>query len=196
MSATNRGAVRNAADFYPTPPWVVHRLLEAVPYLRGSKHRWLEAGAGRGAIIDAATDVGYNAEWTAVEQDASCIESLRQIPNVQVIAEDFLGTKFRKKFTACIMNPPYRQAAEFIEHALGCSDQVFALLRLNYLGSTKRAGFLRTNMPDVYVLPQRPSFTGSGTDATEYAWMRWGSTGSRRTGSLMILKDTPIEERG
>lgn len=196
MSATNRGSVRNAADFYPTPPWVVYRLLEAVPSLQGRKHRWLEAGAGRGAIIKAATDFGCSAEWTAVEQEASCLKSLRQMPNVQVVEEDFLCTKFRRKFTACIMNPPYRQAAEFIEHALGCSDQVFALLRLNYLGSTKRAGFLRANMPDVYVLPQRPSFTGSGTDATEYAWMRWDSTGSRRTGNLTILDDTPIEERG
>jgi hypothetical protein len=35
------------------------------------------------------------------------------------------------------------------------------------------------------VLPKRPSFTGGGTDATEYAWMVWGPT---RTGRLRILE--------
>ena len=51
MSATNRGAVRNEHDFYPTPAWCVHRLLEAVPLPAG---RWLEPCVGDGAKIGRA----------------------------------------------------------------------------------------------------------------------------------------------
>lgn len=48
-------------------------------------------------------------------------------------------------------------------------------LRLNFLGSKKRCKWLQADMPDVYVLPNRPDFTGDGGDATEYAWFVWYS---------------------
>lgn len=38
----------------------------------------------------------------------------------------------------------------------------------------RRADFHRRHPSDVFVLPRRPSFTGGGTDATEYAWFVWG----------------------
>jgi hypothetical protein len=55
-----------------------------------------------------------------------------------------------------------------------CGTAAF-LLRLNWLGGQARAAWHRANPCDVYVLPRRPSFTGKGTDATEYAWMVWGT---------------------
>ena len=59
---------------------------------------------------------------------------------------------------------------------------------MNFLGSQKRAAFMRAFPPDVYGLPRRPSFTGGGTDATEYAWLVWTPERNRPSGSLRILK--------
>ena len=77
------------------------------------------------------------------------------------------------------MNPPYAGAYEFITRSLSevapVNGTVAALLRLNWLGSKKRAAFHKLAPSDVYVLSKRPSFGGSsGTDATEYAWFVWG----------------------
>ena len=65
---------------------------------------------------------------------------------------------------------------EFIQRALPLRSShgaVVMLLRLNFLGSEKRASWLRANPPSIYVTPCRPDFTGGGGDATEYAWFVW-----------------------
>ena len=60
-----------------------------------------------------------------------------------------------------------REFRDSLEHA----QCVVMLLRINFLGSKKRYGFWKKNPPQaMYVLSKRPSFTGKGTDATEYAW--------------------------
>jgi hypothetical protein len=69
---------------------------------------------------------------------------------------------------------------------------------VNYLASNKRAAFMQENCPDVYILPNRPSFSGAGgTDSIEYAWMVWrpmpGS--GNRVGMLQVLDTTPKAER-
>jgi len=70
MSATGRGRERDEHDFYETPAWCVHRLLEAVPQLPGGA--WLEPCAGKGAIIRAVNEVRKDPiHWTAVEIDPS-----------------------------------------------------------------------------------------------------------------------------
>ena len=78
------------------------------------------------------------------------------------------------------MNPPYRQAADFVRKALECSEsdaKVCALLRLNFLGSSRKRIDLvgpGSCLKAVHVLSRRPSFTGDGkTDACEYAWFVW-----------------------
>ena len=51
------------------------------------------------------------------------------------------------------------------------------LLRLNYLGSITRHDWWKEYSPtSLYVLSKRPSFTGKGTDATDYAWFVWDKT--------------------
>jgi hypothetical protein len=73
-------------------------------------------------------------------------------------------------------NPPYSLAEEIITHALETWSKatVVMLLRLNFLGSQKRKPFWDKHpVSEIYVLSKRPSFTGKGTDATEYAWFVW-----------------------
>jgi hypothetical protein len=193
MSATGRGAERNAADFYPTPAWCVRRLLERVELPGGT---WLEPAAGEGAIIRAAQRADVT--WTAAELRHECRPALVEVvdgPEVHT-GIDFLKGDFGGcDFSVVMTNPPFSMAMEFIEEALTIGSYVVMLLRVNFLGSAKRSAFFRSEMPDVYVLPNRPSFTGKGTDATEYCWAVWTPERGRRHGRVEVLAETPPEER-
>jgi hypothetical protein len=74
-----------------------------------------------------------------------------------------------------ITNPPYSKAQEFVERALQelPKDPVVMLLPLPFLASKRRFEFNKKHPAHVMVLPKRPSFTGGGTDAVEYAWFAW-----------------------
>lgn len=182
MSATNRSDVRSVQDSYPTPRWVVHRLLELL-YLPGGE--WLEPAAGGGNIIKAVSEKRQDVRWTAIEK-------YDLYGNVCTFA-DFLNHDFQgKRFAATLTNPPYSLAMPFIKKAIEISDTVAMLLRVNFLGSAQRAEWMRNNTPSIYVLPNRPSFTATnGTDATEYAWLVWNNDRPQ----VHILGSTPKEER-
>lgn len=97
---------------------------------------------------------------------------------------DFLTSEPIEMFDLIITNPPFCLAQEFVDRAMlwrkcECS-RVAMLLRLNFLGSSKRAAWWRSRpMPSIYVTPRRPMFglnkNGKmGSDSTEYAWFVWG----------------------
>lgn len=187
MSATGRGAERVANDFYATPAWCVHRLLDRVALPSGG--HWLEPACGDGAIIRAVQSHGDGARsprWTALDLNP-------QMPGG--IMSDFLQWKppARLRYRVCFANPPYRLAMDFVRRAHDLADITVMLLRLNWLASAERCHWLRRHMPDVYVLPNRPSFTGKGADSTEYAWLLWGYSASG--GHISILDETPVAER-
>lgn len=198
MSSTNRGSKRSEADFYETPAWCVEWLLkEWQPEYRcvGDVPRILEPCAGRGAIIRAYQDAGLRGvKWTANENDQERAEAVLRsglTAKHLCFTSDFLTWPRdfvpSTRFDYILTNPPFSLAEEFVRKSLGLADVVIMLLRLNFLGSQKRAPFLRSNMPDVYILSKRPSFTGKGTDSTEYAWFVWDSRAPRRSGHVMVL---------
>lgn len=95
---------------------------------------------------------------------------------------DFLTEPPEPVFDLIITNPPYSFAQEFIERAKlwrkSTNSLIVMLLRINFLGSQKRAKWLRDNVPSLAVSPRRPSMGlnkkgKKGTDATEYAWFIW-----------------------
>ena len=74
-------------------------------------------------------------------------------------------------------NPPFSLAQEFIDHSVARARTTFMLLRINFLGSIKRHDWWVNQPPtSLYVFSKRPSFTGAGTDATDYAWFVWDKT--------------------
>lgn len=159
MSATGRGAERQQDDFYVTQAWCVHALLAKLDLPGG---RWLEPGAGDGAIVRAVQQVRDDIVFTTVELRDVPIE---QRPPCWWWTGDFLAvgieSQLNVNYAVAIGNPPYRFAREFIEQALRFSKIVCFLLRLDFLGSRKRHEFWKRNPADVYVLPDRPNFVMS-----------------------------------
>lgn len=214
MSATGRGAERIESDLYETPAWCVQRFLERYDPPSGV---WLDPCAGKGAIIKAANHVrweiiinskheGHDFQWVTAEILPECRESLEDIVGPgQTWIGDFLDVDFRRGIPepqVIFTNPPYSKAMEFIEASLDhCEGPVVMLLRLNFFGSKKRVKFFQKYCPDIYVLPDRPSFgvseTGSTTDASYYGWFVWPAVPYRgsSTGQITMLDHTPADQR-
>lgn len=201
MSATGRGAVRADRDLYETPAWAVERLLDRVAFPAGG---WLEPACGFGAIVRAVNHWRASRglelpRWRCCDLDpASALEASGEEGVEVAVAGDYVrfaldplirGTRFE----VAITNPPYRDADRFVRQALEQAPIVAMLLRLNWLAGERRADWLRDNTPDVFVLPNRPDFTGGGGDATDYAWIVWGL--GEVGGQIEILDSTPREGR-
>lgn len=76
-----------------------------------------------------------------------------------------------------ITNPPYSKAHAFVTSCLdilspnGC---LCMLLPIHYVGSQRRASFFQERFTHMFILSERPSFTGDGkTDASNYVWFTW-----------------------
>lgn len=203
MSSTKRGGQKSEADFYPTPAWCTRRLLERLRLPEGD---WLEPGAGDGALIRAVSEKRQDIRWTALELREECAPRLK-LPSVKdiIITDKFVepGVPEEKKplygrlFDVAFGNPPFSLAMPFIHESLRYCDNVVFLLRLNYMGSEERNAWMKDHMPDIYILPNRPSFRGDGqTDSIEYAWYHWNKNNLRRTdGKVTLLGLTSAKER-
>jgi hypothetical protein len=181
----------------------VRRLLDEYPLPTGT---WLEPCAGDGAIVKAVqawrspTGVGYeDISWIVAEIREECREPLSRLPDLVIppAIGDFLSDEGIERIAdVALGNPPYKHAGAFLEACIRKARHVCLLLRLNFLESQERWTVMRNAPPDVYVLPNRPSFDGKGTDATAYAWMHWDAENLERpAGKLRILGLTSSEER-
>lgn len=198
MSSTKRGTEREGDDFYPTPAWCTHRLLDRLSLPDGS---WLEPCAGDGAIIRVLQERKPAAHITAIEIREECGPQLTALMDPRnVYITNLLDVPIRSTepiFDVGFSNPPFNQAQEIVTHTRKLCRITVMLLRINFLGSDKRVPFFRDWMPDLYILPNRPSFTGKGTDSIEYAWFVWDRAyaGQERSGRIQVLDPTPVEER-
>lgn len=204
MSSTKRKTKGPAFDYYPTPDWCVKRFLEKMNFQTRDR-RWLEPAAGNCAIIDAVNEFYSQKEqplpkWNATEIQSQFENDLIQ-RNIEYTLCDYFSAPLTRLGSpdVIITNPPFNHALEFIKKSLELRPEyVCMLLRLNFLGSEERSTFLKTYMPDIYVVPNRPSFSGSGTDSIEYAWFVWKSFnnyGLNQSGKVCILDSTPKNER-
>ena len=179
ISATNRGSTRVESDFYATPIPVVIKFLHNHNLKEGDI---LEPTAGNGNIIKALREYGYSNHITAVEirreeKDNLRINGANRVINANILKFDKVQ---ERNFTTIISNPPYSIAQEVIEKCFEISNQnteIIMLLRTAFLESKKRYNFWQKHpLNKLYVLSQRPSFTGKGTDATSYAWFIWNGS--------------------
>jgi hypothetical protein len=143
--------MRNAYDYYPTPSWCYEQL----PIDFSMFNTAHEPCAGDKRIVNFLTSKGVNTTYTEIQEGSDFFD---WDDNVDLI----------------LTNPPYSYAQEFIEYSIPRASCVIMLLRINFLGAQKRFNWWIKNEPDaLIVLSNRPSFTGTGTDATEYAWYVW-----------------------
>lgn len=201
MSSTKKNSGKRIAnDYYPTPSWCVDRLLDYLPMPKGypmaPSGKWLEPGAGDGNIIKAVNArMSPAPTWTAVELQQSFKSDLEGLAE-DVRIENYLESNIEpREHNVIITNPPFSLALEFIKKSIELRPEyVCMLLRLNFMGSSERSSYLRRFAPDVYVIPNRPSFNGKGNDSIEYAWFVWERQkgyGGYGTGMIRILGDTP-----
>ena len=179
MSATGRGARGGAGrDSFPTPDWLTEAIL---PHL---EPRLRAIGAWDSLTV-------YEPACGEAQAIAKVIK--RKWPHASVTTSDivapwnvdFLTTAPTAAYDLIITNPPFKLAYEFIQRAQQWKrtpdSLVVMLLRFQFLGSKKRAKWLRQFTPAVAVTPKRPSFSLNrhgkpGVDFTEYAWMLWPGT--------------------
>jgi len=196
VSATGRGPrLGGPDDFYVTPSWCVRRLLEALD--EPPQGPFLEPAAGDGAIIKA---VG-GSDWTAVECRAVAKRDLFAAGAGVVHIDDFLTWEPPPGLVieTIITNPPFALCEEFIRRAgeLFPDATAYWLVRLGFLASEKRTRLWKDiGAPNVYVLPNRPSFTPDGkTDSADYCWIEIRPE-YYDDGVFRVLAPTPASERG
>ena len=204
MSSTKRGGQRTEADNYPTPPWVTRRLLERLSLPTGGI--WFEPCAGEGAIIEVARLYGspqWRTWWANELRPEAELPLSKVVQGGHLTIADILDPATplppREDVTVIITNPAYRIAWELLHKMLREFPyaHIVLLLRVNFIASQHRYGFMSQYMPDLYVLPNRPGFKGWGkTDSPEYGWFHWGpSPRARKTGKIELLDLTSVEER-
>jgi len=78
-----------------------------------------------------------------------------------------------------ITNPPYKKDLEFVMKSFTHSKTIIMLLRINFMGSSRRRRQFWVEHPPSHmiILSTRPSFVDGRTDCTEYAWFVWNGEG-------------------
>ena len=165
MSRQKTGQRLNPTDFYPTPPWCYENL-EIDWSMFSSAH---EPCRGDGRIqFFLEEEKGITCSYSEITEE-----------------KDFFDHD--QKTDLILTNPPFSLAKELIDHSLALSQTCIMLLRINYLGSIGRHEWWKENTPTaLHVLSKRPSFTGKGTDATDYAWYVWDKTGRLDKGVFFV----------
>lgn len=210
MSRTHGLALgTNPLSYYETPADVVDRILPKLPILAKNGLTILDAGCGTGAILSRMPAnpshklLGVEADAELVKAADARLSSLYEVRRHEIITGDFLDLPVSSpayRADVCLMNPPFPLAQDFIKAALTMvkarGGEVAALLRLGWLEGRKRHAWIKAHPPDVFVLPDRPSFTGDGkTDATAYAFMVWGPTRGHRWELLSLAPPKPRRKR-
>jgi hypothetical protein len=189
-------AERNALDFYATPQPLAFAICEHIDSRFRPSHI-IEPSAGHGPFVRAARSLwGDSSSVLAVDVDPEKLPELSEAGADVVLAmawQDFASVpRGNEGPTLIVGNPPFREAEAHIRFALGWmapGDQLAFLLRLNLLGSRSRLDLWgSTPLVEVTPIVPRPSFTGGGSDATEYALFRWvkGHTGPTRLSMPLV----------
>ena len=169
---TKRFADLDGPDFYPTPKWATHALIDNEPF----KGDIWESACGDGAMSSVLSETGNQVESSDLYNRG-----------FGEVGHDFLTT--RRKRQNIVTNPPFNSAEGFVSTALKQAESKFALLlRLAFLEGANRANtiFHVTPPSRVWVFSERITFypkgakvAGSGT--TAYAWFVWDKDHSGST---------------
>lgn len=167
-----RFADLDGPDFFPTPAWATHALIDNESF-RGDI--W-ESACGNGAMSEVLSETGNKVISSDLfdrgygEADHDFLETWRRAPNI-------------------VTNPPYNAAEGFVRSGLERSERKFALLlRLAFLEGANRQRTIFTEAPPsrVWVFSERITFypagaVQKGTGTTAYAWFVWDKDAPSQT---------------
>jgi hypothetical protein len=167
-----RFADLDGADFFPTPPWATHALIDNEKF---TGDIW-ESACGNGAMSEVLEHTGCEVVSSDL-YDRGYGEG----------GVDFLTPKYRAD--NIITNPPYNAAEGFVQSGLKVAGRKFALLlRLAFLEGANRQRTIFTQSPPsrVWVFSERITFypagaVQKGTGTTAYAWFVWDKDASAGT---------------
>ena len=119
-------------DLYPTPEWLVKKMLSKVDFRNKQVKNILEPSAGLGNIIDVInSDINRHSSYNvcAIEIDNKCRNVLLS-KNVKVIDSDFLAYNGLEQFDLIIANFPFSDGDKHLHKALDVlfSGQIVCLL--------------------------------------------------------------------
>lgn len=143
----------------------------------------LEPSAGDGSFVEAAKSAWPHARITAIEPNrigANSWHTTEHRTTFEAWCAKVERSKARdlampREVDLIIGNPPYMLAEEHVTLARKTGAWVAFLLRLSFLGSQARARTVWASPGLRWLIPisRRPSFTGGGSDASEYAVFVW-----------------------
>ncbi|MFA6123869.1 MAG: hypothetical protein WCS75_08270 [Sphingomonas sp.] len=159
-----RFADLDGPDFFPTPAWATHALIDNETF----KGDIWESACGNGAMSDVL-DLTEQPVISSDLHDRGYGEG----------GVDFLLSN--RRAANIVTNPPYNAAEGFVEAGLRKADHKFALLlRLAFLEGANRQRTIFTSAPPsrVWVFSERITFypagaVQKGTGTTAYAWFVW-----------------------
>ncbi len=174
---------RISLDRYYTPSKLARATLIALNRMEPVEGVVLEPGAGAGAFALAVLDLTSAKVIVGdIDSEAPALNMHLWEPRRSAGKPYPAGFLYRQDFLAVdwlrpawvIGNPPYLKAEAHVRHALAISQRVVFLLRSSFASSKRRIPFWAEHPPrHVWQLAQRPSFTGGGTDNSEYSVFFW-----------------------
>ena len=164
-------------EFYPTPDWAIDRLIdEFVPIASNDGESPIyEPCVGDGAIVARFRARGCTRPWIATDVQRY---EFREGGQPETFAQQSCLPACLPSRDA-VTNPPFSLTEDICKALLASTRRyVVVLVRMTFLGSEKRAEWLRKNPPDLVIhLPRRfqgPNGRGgTGTDASYRAWLVW-----------------------
>lgn len=189
MTSEKKATKRLEMDAYMTPLPLAQAITRRLKVLGIDPHYVLEPSAGTGNFIFAAREMWPRATIRAVEADAQragVVMRLRDRAGA-LICSSTAHQKFEDVDAGFVGapglilgNPPYSCAIEHVRLALQHGHYTAFLLRMSFLASQDRVANFWDQLQEQNVglrwlipLAQRPSFTGKGTDNSEYAVYVW-----------------------
>lgn len=166
------GFERNAAEFYPEPPWVIEALLK-LWRPRGTVI-W-DPACGTGTIPRVFRAAGYRVVGSDLYPPDHPAGHSERAPDAY--SEDFFLAPLRAPTIVC--NPPYSIAPQFVRHAVELTrpvgGAVAMLLRHEWMCAGGRADLFGTAFAGAVVLTKRPRWIANSTGSPRhpYTWLIW-----------------------
>ena len=189
LTRTAAGGRRDPKDRYETPDEVVEAVVGPDGPLRNDFSGWrvVDPCCGTGRVVRCLRRLSFRSAGTDIDEDGL----------------DFLSSAYAKsrgREAACLTNPPFRHAREFVERALGVFDgPVAMLLPADFVASQGRRDWLSgPGRPHrQIIIPWRIRFLKRNGEpisgqAYSHQWLLWGE--GRRRAQCTLTDWAPMSD--